>query len=257
MTRVLITGGTGVLGRELVQHLLKGPYSVRIMSRGARPSNTPLHIEWAQARLVAGSGLAKAVADVDVLVHAASSARRDTWQVDVDGTRSLLAAACRAGIRHCIYVSIVGIDRIPLRYYQAKLATEQLVQAADLPWTILRATQFHPFINELIRRFMRGPVLLLPTDFQIQPIDPGEVAVRLAETVAAGPQGRAPDIGGPEVLTLAELARDWLAAQGLKRQIIHLPLPGRIAHGFRNGYNTCPEHRYGTIRWVDWLKRTM
>jgi uncharacterized protein YbjT (DUF2867 family) len=200
-------------------------------------------------------GLVAAVSDVDVIIHTASNVRK-AKHVDVGGTRALLAAARDAGVQHLLYVSIVGIDRIPLPYYRHKLQTEQLVRGSSLPWTILRATQFHQLVDMQISIANRSPLMVLPTDLRFQPIDPKEVATRLVQIADEGPQRDVPEIGGPEVMTFGELAHTWLAARGLQRKIVHLPLPGKTAHAFRNGFNTCPGQRYGTLRWSDWLQRT-
>ncbi|MCU0490945.1 MAG: NAD(P)H-binding protein [Chloroflexaceae bacterium] len=256
MIRILVTGGTGVLGRELVQQLQATSATLRLMSRGQRPAQLPPQIEWAQADLASGAGLAEAVHHVDVLLHAASSPLKQTKHVDVRGTAALLAAARAANVGHCIYVSIVGVDQIPYAYYRAKLAAEGLVRNSGVPWTLQRISQFHPLVEGLMRFVNRGPLLVLPTDFQFQPIAPADAAVRLVELTGQPAQGRTADIGGPEVLTLGELARQWLATQGLRRRVVHLPLPGSLAHSFRQGNSTCPEQRYGTLRWSDWLRQT-
>jgi uncharacterized protein YbjT (DUF2867 family) len=254
MTRVLVTGGAGGFGRALVPRLISRGYTVRIMSR--QPAPADIITEWAQADIESGAGLAAALADVQVVVHAASSPAKHTRQVDVEGTRRLLQAARVAEVAHFAYISIVGIDRIPYAYYRHKLAAEALVAEARLPWSILRATQFHTLIDALLRGADRLPMLLLPTDLYFQPIDVGEAAERMAEIVAAGPAGHLPDIGGPEVLTLRAMARDWMQVRGRQRRIMHVPMLGGFAAALRQGRNTCPEQRYGRITWADWLRKT-
>lgn len=253
MTRVLITGGTGVLGSELVPRFVDAGYTVRVMSRRGPPPDADPKIEWARASLETGEGLAEAVAGADVIVHAASSPFRRTEAVDVQGTERLLGQARGVGVSHFLYVSIVGIDRIPLGYYKRKLAAEARVEQAGVPWSILRATQFHTLIDMQLRALLRFPLGLVPTDFRFQPIDPGEVADRLAEYAAREPAGRLPDLGGPEVQTLGELARAWAEIRGLRRRIMRLPLPGNVAAGFRQGFNTTPEGKYGQVTWADWV----
>src|SRR5579859_6767846 len=93
MTRILVTGGNGALGREVVKQLVEMGYTARIMSRRPQPSSLRAGTEWAQADIETGQGVAEAVAGSDVIVHAASSVLRHTRQVDVDGTRLLLAKA--------------------------------------------------------------------------------------------------------------------------------------------------------------------
>jgi len=258
MPRVLVTGGTGGLGRELVPRLLRAGYAVRVMSRRERQPGEWPEVEWAQADLETGRGLAEAIAGAQIVVHAASNAAYHTRVIDVEGTRRLLEKAKAAGgVGHCLYVSIVGIERVPLPYYRHKLAAEGVVAEGGVPWTILRATQFHTLIDGRLQAATRGPwpLALLPTDLKFQPIDAGETADRTCECVAAGPGGRAPDIGGPEVLTFGEMAQVWLAARGMRRPVLHLPWPGGFASAVRRGYLTCPEQKYGKITWAEWVKR--
>jgi uncharacterized protein YbjT (DUF2867 family) len=253
MLRILVTGGTGVLGRELGVRLARAGYTVRLMSRRP-PTNPRAEVEWVQADLESGVGLANAVNGADVIIHTATSPLKRTKEIDVLGIQRLLEQARAIGVPHCIYVSIVGVDRIPLDYYRHKLAAEALVREAGLPWSILRATQFHTFIDNQLQSLARMPIGLLPTDFRFQPIDPGDVADQLVDCVAAGPAGRLPDVGGPEVRTLGELAQTWLTARGLQRHLIRVPLPGKMAEGFRRGFNTVPEHVGGKMTWADWVR---
>ena len=252
MKTVQITGGNGFLGRTLVPLFVKNGYQVRISSRGAPKESLP-GVEWSHADLSTGEGLAEAVAGSDVIVHAASNVQ-NTQAIDVDGTRRLLEHARQAKVDHIVYVSIVGIDRIPFGYYQHKLAAENLIKAGGVPWSILRATQFHPFLDLLIQTAFRLPVVPLPTDFQFQVIDPSEVAQRLMQSVADGPAGQLPDIGGPEILRLGDMVKTWKAIQQRRRPVVPLWLPGQVANGFRQGYNTTPAGRYGRITWAEWLQ---
>ncbi|MEP7189812.1 MAG: NAD(P)H-binding protein [Roseiflexaceae bacterium] len=185
MTRVLVTGGAGGFGRALVPRLISRGYTVRILSR--QPAPAGVTTEWSQADIASGAGLAAALAGVDVIVHAASSPAKHTRQIDVEGTRRLLQAARAAEVAHIAYISIVGIDQIPLAYYRHKLVAEALVSDSRLPWSILRATQFHTLIDGLLQVANRLPLVLLPTDLRYQPIDVGEAAERMAEVVATGP----------------------------------------------------------------------
>jgi uncharacterized protein YbjT (DUF2867 family) len=252
--RVLVTGGTGVLGRALVPVLEGTGVAVRVAGRRA-PERASTG-GWVPLHLQSGEGVDDAVRGADTVVHLASSPYGRTEQVDRIGTERLAAAARAAGVGHFLYVSIVGVDRIPFGYYRHKLAAEQAVERSGVPWTILRSTQFHPFLDGMVGQAARLPVVLLPADFRFQPVDPGEVAVRLAELLAAGPAGRAPDVGGPEVRTLRELASDWLGARGMRRPVLRLPLPGATAVAFRGGEATAPERRYGRVTWTEWLHRT-
>ena len=256
MQHILVTGGAGGLGRLIVAQLSAAGYTVRGMSRRARPGDDWPGAQWAQADLETGAGLTEAVQGIDVVVHAATGSARHAWQIDVEGTRRLLDAAREARVSHVVYISIVGIDKVPYAYGKAKLASEDLIQQSGLPWSILRATQFHSSIDSLLQNLTRPPlVALLPTDLLLQPIAAEEVARRLGEIVQSGPSGRLPDIGGPEVYTSGELARSWFKQRGMRRAIIPLWLPGKTASSLRQGGNTCPQQATGTLSWETWLQQ--
>ena len=188
--QILVTGGTGSLGSRVVKRLSEAGDKVRVMSR-YRHANT------IRGDLLTGEGPEEAVEGVSTIIHCASSSLRKTRQVDVDGTRRLLWAAERAGVSHLLFISIVGVDRNPyFPYYRMKLETERIIEHSEVPWTILRATQFHGFVLRLIQALDRLPTMVAPRGFLLQPIDVGEVADRSAELALAGPAGRAPDVGG-------------------------------------------------------------
>lgn len=245
---VLVTGGTGVLGRRVVERLDAAGVGSRVLSRGGRPGTV-------RGDLLTGEGLDAAVRGVDTIVHCASSPYRKARQVDVGGTRRLLESAAAAGVSHVIYISIVGVDRAPsYPYYRVKLETERVVEASPVPHTILRATQFYDLVLMAVRSLDRLPVMLVPAGFLGQPVDAGEVADRLAEIALSGPAGRAPDVGGPDVRTLASAARGYLDVLRSRKRIIEFPSPGKMARAVRAGALTCPENAYGRVRWEEFLR---
>lgn len=186
--------------------------------------------------------------------RAASDPRGDTRRTDVDGTARLIAAAHRAGVVHLIYVSIVGIDRIPVAYYRHKLAAEAIVQGSAVPWTIVRGTQFHDLMDVLCGRMARFPVALVPAGFRSQPIHVAEFADAVWRCVADGPRGRSPDVAGPEILTFPEMVRSWMSAQGMHKPMLRLPIPGRAAAALRRGEGTAPAGAVGRVTWTAWLR---
>lgn len=231
---ILVTGGTGLLGGEVVAHLAGRGHRVRILSRTSRPHG---HADVVAGDLGTGAGLADALAGVDAVVHLASDPKRPQ-QVDVEGTRHLLTAAAAAGVRHLVYISIVGADRIPLGYYRAKVAVEQLIEQSGIPYTILRASQFHEFTAATLGPLAKLPLTLAPRGWRIQPVDTGVVAVHLADAVDAGPAGRLPDLAGPQELTLAEAVRQLRAAAGRRTRIMSVPVPGAFSRAWRAGAAT-------------------
>jgi uncharacterized protein YbjT (DUF2867 family) len=249
-SKILVTGGTGSLGSLVVDRLRTVDCEVQILSRSKRPGTV-------QADLLTGEGLEQSVGGIDVIIHCASSPTNPR-QVDGSGTKRLLQAAEQAGVSHIIYVSIVGVDRNPFYpYYGVKLEVEQMIEQAPIPWTILRATQFHDFVLMLIQFLDRLPVTIMPKGFLLQPIETREVAARLVELALSAPTGRVPDLGGPEVWTAAELARAYFKATGRRRRIVEVPIPGKIAQAFRAGAHLCPDQKYGKIRWDEFLSQTL
>lgn len=255
MPRVLITGGTGGLGSELVPRFAAAGYTVRILSRRTRPERTDAACEWAQGNLVAGTGLAEAVAGCELVVHCATKA--PSGKGDADGTSNLCSAAKDAGGVQVFYISIVGIDKIPMPYYKAKLACEKALTESGAPWTILRAVQFHSLIDMLLQALTRlpGVMLMPPSGSRFQSMDTGEVAERMVEYAKQGQTGRLPDLAGPEYLTLGEMATTWLEARGMKRLRVPVPFFGKIVNGFKRGYNCVPDNPQGAITWRNWVRK--
>jgi uncharacterized protein YbjT (DUF2867 family) len=265
MNRVLLTGATGVLGTELRPRLRSAGHDVRAASRetdrrevserapGADSADGDSAVEWVELDLEAGTGIRTATDGVDVVVHAASDPRGDHEAVDVDGTRRLLDAAAALDVEHFLYVSIVGIDDIPYSYYEHKLEAERAVEDSRVPSTVVRSTQFFPFVASILATVRRLPVWPLPTDFRLQPVDVGEAADAIVEHVEPPAAGRAPDVGGPQVHTGRELAEAYREACGLRRPVVRLPLPGEAAAAFRTGAATCPDRAVGTRTWREWL----
>jgi uncharacterized protein YbjT (DUF2867 family) len=226
---VLVTGGTGRLGQHLVPRLREAGSGVRQMSRrGTGPGGV-------RGDLATGFDLRTALAGADVVVHAASDPRGDPWQVDVAGTRRLVEAVDRDRLRHLVYVSIVGVDRIPFVYYRAKFAAEQVLLASGLPVTLVRVTQFHDFVDELLSTARRGPVLPVPMGWRVQPVDVAEVAGHLVDLTAAAPAGGVVEFGGPEALTAAELARAWADLRAPGAHVVATPVPGKMSAAVRDG----------------------
>ena len=253
MTKILVTGGTGELGSKLVHRLREAGYTVRIMSRRTAPPDLADGIEWATADLATGVGLTEAVAGIDEIIHAASQPFKNTLAIDVEGTTRLIDAAKIACVNHLFFMSIVGVDLIPISYYKHKVTAEKIVEASGLNWSILRAVQFHSFIDTLTARLARLPILFVPTDFCFQPMETGEVAEHIVAGLQRGLRGRWPDLAGPQQLRWGEIAQQWLAARGEARRIVRLPIPGKTAAALRAGYNTIPGRPSGTITWEKWL----
>lgn len=246
---ILVTGGTGTLGRAVVARLLGDGHQVRVVSRRARSSQGSGHTT-VVADLRHQEGLDAALADVDAIVHCATTGGRG----DVEVTRNLVEAARRAGTPHLVYISIVGVDRIPLGYYRSKFEVEGLIEKSGLGWTILRTTQFHDLIAKLFSLQRWSPVTLVPSGSRFQPIEVGEVADRLVDLAVDEPSGRARDMGGPQVRTIADLARSYLRAAGRRRLVLPVWLPGAAFAALRAGGNLTPENAVGRVGFEEFLR---
>jgi uncharacterized protein YbjT (DUF2867 family) len=247
--RILVTGGTGVLGRPVVARLLAtGHEGVRAMSRRPRPADGGP--EWATADLQSGQGVDAAVAGVGTIIHCAGFKGR---KAEIETVGTLIRSALRAEkAPHLVYISIVGIDRIPLGYYRGKLEAERLIEASGLPFTILRATQFHELVRLMLAVLAKAPVMLVPA-VSIQPVDVGEVADRLVELALDRPAGRVADIGGPQARDARDLARAYLRASGRRRPVLGVRLPGRIFRALRQGDNMAAGQPFGRRGFEDHL----
>ncbi|WP_280331557.1 SDR family oxidoreductase [Nocardia wallacei] len=244
MSTVLVTGGTGKLGRAVVERLNDRECDVRVLSR------TP-----GAGRVVGdlrrGAGLDEAVDGADVVVHCATTYGRG----DVVAARRLVDAISRTrSTPHLVNISIAGVDRIPLPYYRAKLAAEEAISDSGLPWTNLRTTQFHDLLAGIFDMQRWVPVTFAPGGFRFQPIDIGTVADHLAELAVHTPIGRAPDLGGPRIHSLRELAEIYRSVVHRRRPILSPHLPGWIADGYVEGWNLVPDNCRGTVTFEEFLR---
>lgn len=235
---ILVTGGTGTLGRPTVDLLRAAGHDVRVLSRSTGGD------------LSTGAGLAEALDGVDTVLHLATSASRR----DVAQAGRLVDAATGAGVEHVVFISIVGVDVVPYSYYRAKLESERVIEASGIPYTILRATQFHSFVAMVPRAQRRMPVIL-SIDAPDQPIAVEEVAARLVELVAAGPSGHVADIGGPEYLTLRGAIDTWQRAAGTRKPVLTIPLGGKMMRAMRAGAHMTPLPGYGTVTFASFAER--
>jgi uncharacterized protein YbjT (DUF2867 family) len=220
MSPVLVTGGTGRLGRRVAGRLRTLGCDVRVLTR--RPRQAADGIKFLCGDLATGDGIDAAVDGAAVIVHCATSSRGDAA-----ATRNLIRAASQSGNPHLVYVSIAGVDHLPAwGYPKAKLEAERAIAGSGMQWTILRATQFYDYLLPTLRRLARLPVIPVPASFRVQPVDPDEVAARLVELTLAAPAGHVPDVAGPQETSWAELLSAYLLASRLRRLVLPVRLPG-------------------------------
>jgi uncharacterized protein YbjT (DUF2867 family) len=253
---ILVTGGTGTLGRRLVPRLRDAGCEVRVLSRHGRADEDG--VRYLAGDLASGDGTGAAVDGVGTILHLAGSNKGDDAL-----TRNLLqAVSARGGTPHLVYVSVVGADRVPVvsavdramfGYFASKLAAERVVAGSGLPWTTLRATQFHDLSLTVARQLAKLPVLPVAAGTRFQPVETDEVAARLVELALGEPAGLVADLGGPRIYSMAELVRGYLRASGRRGPILPVRLPGRAARAVRAGANLTPQHAEGKRTWEEFL----
>jgi uncharacterized protein YbjT (DUF2867 family) len=250
--RVLVTGAGGVLGARVLERAVRAGYEV--VATTSRPDRRfPDAATTALLDLGTGAGVSEALVGVEAVIHCASDSA-DHARVDAIGTRRLVEASAPG--THFVYPGIVGSDVVPLAYYRSKIASEAALR--ERPWTVIRTTQFHQLAwGIMIRLSRRPPLMLVPGNTRIQPLDPGSLATRLVEAAATGAQGRAPDLGGPFAYDVSALARSYLDATGTKRWLVSLNWPGLVWASLRAGANLTPNRDETGETWNDFLARRL
>jgi uncharacterized protein YbjT (DUF2867 family) len=241
--RVAVAGGTGVTGQQVVPALIAAGHDPVILSRSQGVD------------LTTGNGLDDILEGCAALIDVTNvtTTRRDVAaSFFASATRHLLASGARVGIRHHVCLSIIGIDRIKYGYYQGKLLQEELVKAAGVPWTILRASPFHEFADNVLGR-MRGPIALVPR-MRLQPIAVREVAAALVALVSAPPLGGVTELAGPREEELVDMVRRVVRARGQRRLVVPFQAPGVTGRAFADGAQlaTDPGPR-GSRTFTEWL----
>ncbi|MEU1328424.1 SDR family oxidoreductase [Streptomyces sp. NPDC005865] len=227
---ILVTGGTGTLGSHVVPLLREAGHSVRILTRNSREPAPG--IEYRSCDLLRGDGLDEALQGIETVLHLAGGPKGDD-----EATENLVRAARAAGVRYLVYISVIGADRIPLAYFRAKLGAERAVAESGIPWTTLRAAQFHDLALTLAEKMGKLPVVPAPGGMRWQPVDARDVAARLVELTLGEPAGLVADLSGPEVYGLGELVRGYLKSTGKRRPLMPVRMPGKVGRAYRSGEN--------------------
>ena len=243
--RVVVAGGTGVVGSRVVEALRADGHDTVALSRRTGVD------------LTTGEGLDAALDGADAVVDTANVSTLSAEaaiRFFKTATGNLVAASARAGVAHLVLLSLVGIDRMPHDYYAGKLAQERVVEAGDVPWTILRATQFHEFAGQLFDRAKLGPLHVAPRA-RVQPIAARDVGAHLAGLAAGAPQGRAADLAGPREEALDEMVKAYARRAGRGGWIPSVSLPGAQMKAMRAGLALPGSDAVlATQTFADWLR---
>lgn len=242
--RIAVAGGTGVVGRHVVDELRGRGHDAVVIARSAG------------ADVRRPETLADRLTGVDVVVdclNVATTRGRVAADFFTSTTRNLLAAETETGVARHVVLSIVGIDRVPTGYYRAKLAQESAARESAIPVTILRATQFHEFAGQLLDQLRKGPVVVAPR-MTSAPVAAAEVAAALVDLAEQPPATDTVELGGPERHDIADLIARLARARGVRARVVPVALPGAGGRAMRSGA-LVPEApwRTGTQTWDDWL----
>jgi uncharacterized protein YbjT (DUF2867 family) len=244
---ILVTGGTGTLGRHVTPLLLDAGCKVRVLSRRSHEPRDGL--EFVTGDLLKDEGIEPAVDGAEIVLHLAGGPKGDD-----EATRNLVRAASRAGVQHLVCISVIAADRVPIGYFRSKLGAERAVAESGLPWTTLRAAQFHDLILIVLQKMAKLPVIPVPRGVRMQPVDSRDVAARLVELTLDDPAGLVPDLAGPNVYGMADLVRGYLRARGKHRLTMPVRVPGKAGRVYRAGENLSLEGAdMGTRTWEDFL----
>jgi uncharacterized protein YbjT (DUF2867 family) len=256
MRSILVTGGTGTLGRSVVRRLRAEGVDTRVVTR--RKLENARGIRYFTADLLRMTDLGEAIDGVDTIIHCAGSNRGDEI-----ATRNLMTAVERGGGAHIVYISVVGAERIPVRgpldhvmfgYFEMKRRAEDVVAGCGLPWTTIRATQFHDLVLTVLEKLFKLPLVVVPADVAIQPVDADDVAKRLVELAFGPPSGLVSDLGGPRVYATVDLVRGYSRTTHRRRLVLPLRLRTSAGGALRAGALLASDDApTGTKTWEQFL----
>ncbi|WP_426162216.1 SDR family oxidoreductase [Pseudoduganella sp. R-34] len=247
--KIVVIGGTGLIGGKLVKLLQAKGHAVLAASPGTG------------VNAVTGDGLAAALAGAEVVVDVANSpsfAPADVLDFFQKSSHNLGKAEKEAGVRHHVALSIVGTDRLPENgYFAAKVAQEELVKQNGVPYTILRATQFMEFLAAIGQSSaVEGTIRLSPA--LIQPVAADDVAQALADVALAAPLNGTSELAGPQAYPLEQIVRRALAVAGETRPIVTDPQAPYFGSVLEHG-SLVPaadaRPRLGAVSYEAWLKQ--
>ncbi|WP_306338622.1 SDR family oxidoreductase [Streptomyces sp. KL118A] len=241
--KITVIGGTGLIGSQLVARLHEAGHEVVASSLSTGVD------------LLTGAGLDEALGGADTVVNVTNSPTFDEASPEFFRTTSghLLAAGERAGVRHQVILSIVGVDQVPqLDYYRAKTLQEELLRQGPTPYSIVRATQFFEFMDAVMSWTSDDSTVRLPAT-HIQPMATADVVAALADVATGAPLNGTLDVAGPEVFRLDELGRFTLSARQDGRSVVTDEKAGMFAAVEGDVLIGGPDARLAPTHYKDWL----
>jgi uncharacterized protein YbjT (DUF2867 family) len=223
--KIGVAGGTGTVGRHVTELVRENGHEAMVLGRSVGVD------------LMSAVGLADVLAGADAVIDVLNtptlSAKTSKMFFDTT-TAAVLRAEADAGVRHHVALSVVNAGRVAAGYYAGKALQEQRVMAGTVPWSILRATQFHEFAAQTLARSSKGMLALVPV-MRTQPVAAREVADRLVRLVLDGPAGTVPDLAGPREEALVDMVRAYARATHSRTRVVQIRLPGAMGAAMRAG----------------------
>lgn len=261
MSRICVAGGTGQVGREVVQQALAQGHAVAVLSRNPPPEGTATDADGAtyfRGDVTTGEGLLESLAGADVVIDCLEGQSGEALRQFAAGGALLMSAALEAGVSKAVLLSIVNCDQTSYGFYRSKADKERVYGRTALETATVRATQFHSLVARLFSAGSRVGLVPVVRGARLQTISPGDVAAALLEEAlapASGQEHRLRTIGGPEVLDMKSMAQTWKRLTGAKGLVAPLPLPGAMGTFLREGRNLVPGEAYGRETLEAWLAK--
>lgn len=246
-SNILITGGTGLLGKAVCALLLKRGIEYIVAARKKPVEKNIVYIDLASMEEMDTSLLNRSI-----ILHLASDKKHPAN--DVYGTKRLLQEIAKRNYNpHFIYISIVGTDQLSMTYFKQKFQVEEEIKRSGVSYSILRATQFHNYVDQILQQLLKFRLAILPKKVLVQPIDVTVVAERLVNMCFEQPSNQIENIGGREVLPLKEMVNFWLSIKNKRKTVVNLPLWGRAGRSLKAGCLTCEKKTNGGRNWRQWV----
>ena len=256
MKNILVTGGTGLLGKEVVNQLLALKYEVSVLSSKKKIS-VPDGVELFKGDLASNRGLQEATENADIIIHCASNPK-DTQSVDIKGTQNLLNAIDKDKTLHFVYISIINVDKSDYAYYQTKIKVEQMIAGSGIPFSVLRTTQFFDYVLNILESFDKHQgTIVVPDGMHFQPIEVKEAATLLVDIAQREPVGLVRGVGGPELLKFEEMTKTYLKVMSRNDELKVKHLEGDEYDRYRSENNIWPTNSYGNVTWEAFLRHKL
>ncbi|MHA7293490.1 SDR family oxidoreductase [Arthrobacter sp. HLT1-21] len=258
MSRIVVVGGTGLVGHQVVDECVRRGHETRSVSRHAPAQHSLRWVsgaEYVEADVTAGAGLTQVLDGADVIIDVLDGRFGKGQRALDDGALNLLAGAREASVGRAVLLSIVNADHAAFSYYRAKVRQEKIYQNSAVPSVVVRATQFHNFVTAVFDGGGKAGLLPALKGAAFQPIAVEDVAGALVDAATHDPAPTSIiNVGGPQVLEMAELALIYRKVTGATGRLVTVPLPGALGQFFSSGDNLARDNPVKGLSYEDWLR---